>query len=82
MIANKITITAEAVITNEEYVSEIIMTGVSSLHSETIRDIAQECIDSTYGTRQHRRVAVFTDQEWQNMRRNEPEQITVRVHTF
>lgn len=86
MDSNSFTITAETVIshpeTGEPFVSAVRLTGVSFAHPETIRDIAQEAIDSTYGSTNHRRVAIFTHEDWQNMRRSEPSSIQVPVHTY
>ena len=83
-----VSITVESIISEapgadgEHYVTAVKLSGASFAHPETIRDLAQEAIDSTYGNVSHRRVAVFTHEDWQNMRRAEPESITVPVHTF
>lgn len=86
MQAVKKSITVETVINRDDpdnhYVGAVELTGVAQLHPETIRDLSQEAIDSTYGTIDHRRIAIFTHEDWQNMRRDEPDKITVPVHTF
>ncbi|UDL16704.1 hypothetical protein SEA_ATUIN_311 [Arthrobacter phage Atuin] len=78
-----ITIQAKANVT-DGHVTSVRLTGVSALLGETIHDIAQEAVNATYGQHKanHRRVVVFTDQEWVDMRETEPESITVRVHTY
>lgn len=76
-----ITIQAKALITNGE-VTGVRLTGISFAHPETVRDIAQEVIDATYGNRSNRRLAIFTHSDWQTMRQTEPESITVPVHTY
>lgn len=76
-----VTIQAKAIIKDGE-VHEVRLTGLSFANPETVRDIAQEAIHSTYGNVSHRRVAVFTHKDWQEMRQTEPESVTVRVHTY
>lgn len=76
-----LTIQAKAIIKDGE-VHEVRITGISFAHPETVRDIAQEVIDATYGNRRHRRLAIFTHTDWQTMRHTEPESITVPVHTY
>lgn len=76
-----VTIQAKAIIKDGE-VHEVRLTGLSFANPETVRDIAQEAIHSTYGNVSHRRVAVFTHKDWQEMRQTEPESVTVPVHTY
>lgn len=76
-----VTIQAKAIIKDGE-VHEVRLTGLSFAHPETVHDIAQEAINATYGSVSHRRVAVFTHKDWQEMRQTEPESVTVRVHTY
>lgn len=76
-----VTIQAKAIIKDGD-VHAVEISGLSFANPETVRDIAQEVIDATYGNRSHHRLAIFTHSDWQTMRQTEPESITVPVHTY
>lgn len=66
----------------EDVIKAVQIFGAEGLSRDTIYDIARETLDAQFGNTTHRRIPVFTEGDWENMRRSGRSSVTIRVSQF